>query len=345
MVNVAVIGCGSIAKQRHAYEYSKNKDACIKGFFDVSKERAEEFTKLFGGKVYSTVDEIFQDKEVDAVSICTANKFHADLAVKALESGKHVLCEKPMATTLEDCERMIEAEKKSGKKLLIGQNQRLTKVHKKAKEIIESGELGKVLTFQATFGHKGPEMWSADKGAHTWFFKKDQACFGSMADLGIHKLDIIRYLIGCEIKEVYAKMTTLDKKLPDGKPIEVDDNSIEVITFENGAQGTITTSWTTYGEECNVTYIFLQKGIMKIYVDPKFPLVVINSDGTKTMYELEKLQTNDDAQQASSGVIDLFIDAIENNKKTVLDVEYILGSMRAVFAAVKSNEEKRPIAL
>ena len=85
---------------------------------------------------------------------------------------------------------------------MIGQNQRLAPAHRKAKEILASGQLGRVLTFNTTFGHKGPEMWSMDRSANTWFFKKSAAAFGSMADLGIHKIDTIRYLVGSEIVSV-----------------------------------------------------------------------------------------------------------------------------------------------
>ena len=196
MLKVGLIGCGSITKQRHAYEYAHNENVEIAGFFDLRKERAQELSDIFGGKVDESVDEMLADPEIDAVSVCVANAFHAENSIKALDAGKHVLCEKPMATTIEECEAMLEAAKRNNKHLLIGQNQRLNPTHQYAKELISSGKYGKVICFQTTFGHGGPESWSADKSANTWFFKKDKAAFGSMADLGIHKLDLIRYLVG-----------------------------------------------------------------------------------------------------------------------------------------------------
>ena len=90
--------------------------------------RAEEFAKRFGGKAYGTVEELLASG-VDAVSVCTANTSHAAMAIQALRAGKHVLCEKPMATTLEDCEAMVAAARENGKYLMIGQNQRLAKAH------------------------------------------------------------------------------------------------------------------------------------------------------------------------------------------------------------------------
>lgn len=214
MLKVGIIGCGSIAKQRHGYEYFHNSDVEIKGFYDLIPERAQALVDLYGGKVYAGVDELLADPEIDAVSVCMANAFHAEISIKALKAGKHVLCEKPMAVSLEECEAMVAAAKESGKRLMIGHNQRLAPAHKKAKEILSSGALGRVITFQSTFGHKGPEMWSMDKSANTWFFKKASASFGSMADLGIHKIDLMRYLIGSEITSVYSSMKVLDKSSP-----------------------------------------------------------------------------------------------------------------------------------
>ena len=119
MIRAAVIGCGSIAKQRHAHELSLRKDVEIAGFFDFVTERAADLAATFGGKVYSSVDELLDDESVDLVSVCVANAYHAEVSVKALRKGKHVLCEKPMAISEEDCQSMIEAARESGKRLFI----------------------------------------------------------------------------------------------------------------------------------------------------------------------------------------------------------------------------------
>ncbi len=345
MLKVGIIGCGSIAKQRHGHEYFLNKDVEIKGFYDLLPERAQALVELYGGKVYDSVDALLADGDIDAVSVCMANAFHAEITIKALNAGKHVLCEKPMAISLEQCEAMVAAAEANGKRLMIGHNQRLAPAHKKAKELLAAGTLGRVITFQSTFGHKGPEMWSMDKSANTWFFKKASASFGSMADLGIHKIDLMRYLIGSDIDTVYSTMKVLDKKFPDGTPIEVDDNSVEVFNFKNGALGTVTTSWTHYGEECNATTLYCEKGIMKLYADPQYSLQIVNADGTKVLYALDRMQTNDDAQQTSSGVIDEFVSAVAENRPSLLDAEDIIKSMRAVFACLRSAEEGKAVTV
>lgn len=345
MIKVGVIGCGSIAKQRHGHEYFLNPNVEIAGFFDLNPARAQALADLYGGKVYDTMEDLIADPEIEAVSVCVANAYHAPTTIQALEAGKHVLCEKPMAVTLEDCQAMLDAAKKAGRRLMIGQNQRLAPTHVKAKEILDSGAMGRVLAFQSTFGHSGPEMWSMDKSANTWFFKKNAAAFGSMADLGIHKIDVLRYLIGSDVVSVYSKQAVLDKKFPDGTPIEVDDNSIEVLTFANGATGTVTTSWTCYGEEYNMTTLFCEKGLMKLYMDPTYSLQIVNKDGTRVFYQIDRIQTNDDVQQASSGIIDEFIGAILEDRPSIIDAEQVLGSMKAVFACLRSAEEGREIRL
>ena len=189
MKNIGIIGCGKIAQVRHIPEYADNRDVRLAGFYDMNGERAGELARTYGGQAYETYEALLQDKEIDAVSVCVPNELHAAISIAALKSGKDVLCEKPMAVTLEDCRLMAAAAEESGKCLMIGQNQRLARGHVIAKQLIERGEIGRVITFKTTFGHGGPESWSIDPGSNTWFFDKKKAAMGSMADLGIHKTD------------------------------------------------------------------------------------------------------------------------------------------------------------
>lgn len=343
MYRVGIVGCGSIAKFRHAPEYKANAETEIVGFYDPHFDRVNSMIESFGGVAYESFDAMIADKNIDIISVCSSNVTHADYTMKALNAGKNVLCEKPMATSIEDARAMVDIAKKTGKRLFIGQNQRITKSHEKVKELISSGAIGKVLSFSTVFGHKGPESWCAAKSSNTWFFKKDKAGFGSFGDLGIHKIDLIRYLLGDEVKEVYSIQKTLDKKFPDGNLIEVDDNSIEMLEFEKGTIGTVTTSWTHYACENNQTYIYGEKGIIKLYVNPDCPLEVLYNDGKVDKYNLDQIQTNDN--QTSSGVIDLVINSIKSGAKSVLDADDILKSMEVVFACAKSAKMKAPVLI
>lgn len=345
MLKVGIIGCGSIAKQRHAAEYSRNPNTEIVGYYDALQERAMGLAKQFGGKVFKTCEELLACKEIDLVSVCVANSAHAKISILAMEAGKHVLCEKPMATSLEECEAMIECSKKTGKKLMIGHNQRFTDAHVAVKKLLDSGDLGEIISFSTEFGHAGPEMWSADKGKNTWFFRKDMAAMGSMADLGVHKIDLVRFFVGKEVESVFAKMTTLDKRFEDGSLIEVDDNAACILKFKNGPIGTVTTSWTHYGEECNSTILYCKNGIVKIYAHPQYPVEVIYNNKNKIYYEMDSIQTNEEVQQKSSGVIDAFVESILNNAKPPVSGEEALESMKIVFACMKSNDLGEPCML
>lgn len=343
MIKIGIIGCGKIAQVRHIPEYLKNPNVKIKGYFDLNLERAGQLAEKFGGVAYQTMEDLLADKEIDAVSICVANFAHAADTIAALNAGKHVLCEKPMATTIEDCLAMVDAARKNGRKLMIDQNQRLAKAHKKAHDLVQSGFIGRVLTFRTTFGHGGPETWSIDPGNATWFFDRSKSGMGAMADLGVHKTDLIQYILGQKVIATTAKLSTLDKKDSFGKPITVDDNAMCIYEMSGGAIGTMTSSWTYYGQEDNSTIIYGEKGILRIYDSPEYSLVAIMKNGDRICFDLDRIQTNDN--QTSTGIIDSFIDCIMNDTKPAIDGEDVLNAMKAVFGSIESSEKGQRIEI
>ena len=314
MIKVGIIGCGKITEVRHAPEYVENPYCELAAFYDIVPGRAEEFAKRFGGKAYGTVEELLASG-VDAVSVCTANTSHAAMAIQALRAGKHVLCEKPMATTLEDCEAMVAAARENGKYLMIGQNQRLAKAHVTGKK-------------------------------DSWFFDKRLASFGAMADLGVHKTDLLIWLTGQKVVRTYAVLATLDKKFPDGRPITVDDNAFCTYTLEGGAVGTLAVGWTNYGQENNSTKLYCTEGVIRMYDDPEYSLIVEKRDGTVTPYELDKLTSNKDqtsGARTSTGVIDAFIESIRTGTPPAISGESVLPAMKAVFANQLSSEQNKAV--
>lgn len=336
MKRIGIIGCGKIAQVRHIPEYQDNKDAAIVGVTDMNEQRAKEIAEKIGCKAYENAHELISDNEIDAVSICTANTTHASLAIQAMEAGKDVLCEKPMATTLADCQAMVDTAERTGSVLMIGQNQRLARAHVWAKHLLEEGMIGKVLTFRTTFGHGGPETWSIDPGKNVWFFDPKKSAMGAMADLGIHKTDLIQYLLDDHVVETKATLATLDKKDSEGKPIGVDDNAICIYTMGNGTIGTMTASWTYYGQEDNSTILYGTEGIMRIYDDKEASIRLIMKNGETVSYDLEKIQTND--HQTKSGIIDTFVDCLVRGTKPLISGESVLSAMKAVFASIESSK-------
>lgn len=340
-IKVGIIGCGSIATFRHLPELASNSDAEIVAVCDIVKERAEKKGKEYGANIYTDYKELLAQPEIDAVCICATNVLHAQMTEDALRAGKHVLCEKPMATTAEDAYKMIKAAKETGKYLMIGHNQRLTPTHKRVKEIIQSGRLGRVLSFKTVFGHQGCDYWAVDKG-DTWFFKKEYAGFGSSADLGIHKADLIRWLLGENIVEVSAFADVRGKRNSKGELIDVDDNAVCLLKSESGVIGTLVSSW-TYAKEDNSTVIYFEKGLLKIYEDPKYDLVIHLQDGTSEFYNIAAIQTN--TNQNTSGVSELFIKSIVTGQKPEISGEEGLEALKIILACLKSAEEKRVIRI
>lgn len=339
MIKVGIIGCGKIAQTRHIPEYLKEEDVKLVALYDMNSGRAAELAKKYSAKASTSVEELLGE-DLDAVSICTANSTHADLAIKALERGFDVLCEKPMAMNENDCLRMTECAKRQGKILMIGQNQRLTPTHVKARDLIKGGKIGRVVSFSATFAHGGPETWSVDPGASTWFFDKSKAVMGAMADLGIHKTDLLNFILDDEICAVTARLGTLDKMGSDGALIAVDDNAFCIYETKKGAVGIMRASWTNYGSEDNSTVIYGTEGVLKIYLCPEHSIILERKDGGKEFFDIDQIQTNDN--QTDSGIIKEFVASIKRGYAEISAMS-VLPAMRAVFKAVESSESGRRI--
>lgn len=343
MLKIGILGCGKITEVRHAPEYTENPNTRIDLWYDAVPERAKLMAEQFGGKVCESAEELLAS-DLDAVSVCVANVYHADMTIKALNAGKHVLCEKPMAVSLAECEAMVAAAAASGKHLMIGHNQRFAPAHQKTRELIEAGEIGGVLMFLTTFGHSGPEIWTGN--ANSWFFDRSKAAFGALADLGIHKADLIHYLTGDEIVEASAFVGTLDKKSPEGVPISVDDNALCIMRLKQGGMGVLRASWTFYGQEDNSTRIYGTKGVLRVYDDPRQSLILERRDGTIERFELDHITTNAEqttGKRRSTGVIDAFVESILTDKPSIAEGYEAVKAMRAIFAAAKSAEEGRAV--
>lgn len=342
-IRVGIIGCGSITEKRHAPEYLANPDVEIVAFYDINIERAKLMAEMFGGKAVENYMDILEDESIDAISDCSPNDMHVVFSIEAMKRGKHVLCEKPMGKSLEEAEKIANQQKESGVIFMLDHNQRFTKAHQKVKEIIASGKYGKVLSFRTTFGHGGPESWTESKSKNTWFFKKDRCEYGVVGDLGVHKLDLIRFLTGDEFVSVSGMGVVVHKTFEDGTPIEVYDNAVCNLKMKSGAIGVGIFSWTYYGEEDNSTIIYLEKGIIKIYNEPKYQIKIIGLDGEIINFEVERIQTNDN--QTKSGVIDAFVECIKNKTLPPVDANDGVESIKIVNALMRSIEEKKEIEI
>ncbi len=333
-LRIGVIGCGSIAKYRHLPEYAANKAVEIVAVCDIVEERVNEIAKVYQAKAYTDYKELLASEQLDAISVCLPNYLHAPVSIEALNNGLHVLCEKPMATSQEEADAMIEAAKNNGKKLMIGHNQRFVRSHQLAKQLIESGAIGKIYSFRTAFGHPGPEGWSVD-GRESWFFEKEKAYIGAMGDLGVHKTDLVRYLLGEEITEVGAFIETSAKGNTD-----VDDNAVCALKTESGIIGTLAASWSYTAKEDNSTIIYGEKAILRLEDNPTYSLVVQYTNGEVVNYELGKIQSNEEGGQNTSHVIDHFVSSLVEDKEPLINGEEGMKSLAVILAAIKSNETK-----
>nr|WP_280518571.1 Gfo/Idh/MocA family oxidoreductase [Lederbergia wuyishanensis] len=333
-MKVAVVGCGSIARYRHLPEYAANDQVELVAVCDIVEDRAKEMAEQYGAKAYTDYKTMLDEADVDVVSVCTPNYLHAPVSIDALNAGKHVLCEKPMATSEEDALAMIEAAKNNNKKLMIAHNQRFVPSHEKARELIENGEVGKIYGFRTAFGHPGPEGWSID-GKDSWFFRKEEAFIGAMGDLGVHKTDLMRYLLGEEFVEVGAFVEAGAKK-----DSTVDDNAVCVLKSESGIIGTLAASW-AYQKEDNSTVIYGEKGVIRLEDDPEYSLIVHYRNGETKNFDLGKIQSNEEGGQNSTRVIENFVNSIVNDTEPPINGEEGMKSLKVVLAALKSSETKQ----
>ncbi|SEO16527.1 Gfo/Idh/MocA family protein [Paenibacillus sp. OV219] len=336
-VRVAVVGNGAIAIRRHIPEYAANPNVEFVAFVDPVIERAQELAEKYGAEAFASYEEMLSKVKPDAVSVCTPNYLHAPVTIAAANAGAHVLVEKPMASTDEEAAAMIEAASKNGVYLMVGHNQRLMPPHVKAKEILNNGSLGRVLTFRTSFGHPGPEGWSVD-GKGSWFFRKPEAIMGAMGDLGVHKSDLIRYLLDDEVAQVTGYIGTLDKEGTD-----VDDNATCLLRMKSGAIGTLVASWTYYKGEDNSTVFWCENGVLKIGTDPHDQIIVELRNGTVERYNVGAISTND--KQESSGVVDAFINSIVTKTKPSISGEEGRKSLAVILGAFESQATGRVISL
>ncbi len=201
MIKVALIGIGSMGNV-HYKSYKDVKNAKLVAVCDPRVELAKSKVDDESIKIYASFDELFEKEDFDVVDICTPSYMHADMAVKALEAGKHVLLEKPMSLTAEDTDKIIAAASKTDKMFMTAHVVRFMSAYVYLKKVIDSKELGEIVRYE-TRRFSGIPKNSCDNWMHDC-----EKSGGTPIDLAIHDLDFIQYVFGepKEISSVYKKM-------------------------------------------------------------------------------------------------------------------------------------------
>jgi len=218
---------------------------------DTAPDRLEKNRQRFGVRATGSFEEILGDPEIDVVNLCTPSGAHADMSVAALRAGKHVVCEKPPDVTVEAVDRMIAAQRETGKKLMVIFQSRFEPLYQRLRETIQAGDLGRPIGVHGTVNwwraqsyFDCPGMW---KGTWRW----DGG--GSLANQGVHTIDLLQWLAG-PVVEVYGKFGVF------AHDIETEDKTVAVLTFASGALGTLTTTTAAYPGLDRTIFIHGTKG-------------------------------------------------------------------------------------
>jgi len=244
-VRVAVVGLGWPGL-RHLEGYLKNPDAEVVALIDASATPLAQAQRQYGvERGFASLEELLDWDGCDAVSICTPNYLHAPMAIAALDAGKHVLCEKPLATTVAEGARIVEKVRSGDRLFMMGFCRRYREDSKAIKRLVEGGELGEVYYARAGWLRR---EWNP--AVRSWFLRKSQSGGGPLIDLGVHMLDLALWLMG-NPRPVAVSGAVYDKlgpKLARGSEMDVEDMASAYVRLDTGATLTLETSWVSFTE-------------------------------------------------------------------------------------------------
>lgn len=322
MIKVAVIGTGGIANSHlEAYESSFKGRCQVVALCDIYLEKAVQHKEKF--QLDCRVEQDYRellDSDIDLVSICTPPYTHAQIAIDFLRAGKHVLVEKPMSSSLEECDRMLEAASESKRILsVIGQN-RFRGPIMKLKRTLDSGKAGKIVHAQVDShwwrGHCYYDLW--------WRGTWEKEGGGCTLNHAVHHIDMLQWMMGMPDKVQAVMSNTLHDNA------EVEDISIAILSYGNGSLAQITSSVVHHGEEQQLIFQGEKARISapwKVYASTSkengFPIrnTVLEEELENTYNSMEELpytghagQIDDVMKAIESGSLEVLIDGREGRK-------------------------------
>lgn len=344
-IGVCIIGAGSIS-DLHFLSYQNNSNCFLYGVFDYSTERAQEKAKQYNiSHVFESLEEVFLDSNVQAVSICTWNNTHADIVIRALESGKHVLIEKPLCMNLEEALLIEEAVKKSNKILQVGFVRRFGTNATVLKSFVDEGKLGDVYYAKASYLRRlgNPGGWFADKL---------RSGGGPLIDIGVHIIDISWYLMGRpKVKSISANTynqlgnRSHVKNLSFYKAADYDStkNTVEdlanaLIRFENGASLFVDVSYTLHAQKDEqMVKLYGTKGGAEL--EPELSII---SEENDTIINIKPQidHVSFDFKNAFQKEIDSFIESCVTGRESVVPVEDGVEMMKILTGIYESANKK-----
>jgi len=324
MFKTIVIGAGSFGEKR-ARAVKESSLGILLGVADVNTGRANEVGEKLGVRSYS-IDEVFET-DADVVTISSPNKYHMPLSIKALESGKHVLCEKPLSLNAKEAQDIVKAGKKTGKFVKMGSNHRYFPTVMRAYEIFKSGEIGDIVSLNGRIGHNGERI------KESWFWDKEISGGGTLLDNGCHLVDIARWFMGDFSEAMGVTSNIYWKDCP------VEDTASGIFITSDRKMALISSSWRQLAGyihvEINGTHGY-------ITVDGRFD----THGGDKIYWKGENnglIKCEDFGHvppQSYVWELNGFYDALRDNKQPEPSAEDGVKVMKMIDAIYESNNQK-----
>ena len=351
---IGIIGCGGIANSKHMPSLTRQPNAELVAFCDIIEERAQKACAEYGAegaKVYTDYKELLKDETIDIVHVCTPNREHSFITVDALEAGKHVMCEKPMAINGEEAQKMLDAAKRTGKKLSIGYQNRYRPDSWYLKRACEADALGEIYYAKAHAVRR--------RGVPTWgvFIDKYEQGGGPLIDIGTHALDLTLWMM--DNYKPKLVVGSVFKKLGgqkecgnmwgdwDAEKITVEDSAFGYIVMQNGAAISLESAWalnTLDVIEAKTTLCGTKAGadmrdglrINRVKYN-KWTTEQVDIDSANIPYRGAK------PEKASDTEARLWLDAIANDKEVVVKPEQAIVVTRILDAIYRSGKTGQPV--
>lgn len=356
-LKVGIIGTGWIATA-HATELKKMDDVEVTCLADLVPGKAEAFAKEWGfenARIYPSHKELLDNEELDAVSVCTYNRTHAECSIYALEKGVNVLCEKPMSVTLEEALKMHETAKRTGKILSIGFQPRLDPNMKKVKEIVQSGVLGKIYYIQTGGGRR----MGIPAPFGTSFIEDATAGIGAMGDIGCYSLDMVLNAIGYPKpltvtgykSDFFGKDPASYPEHPEfAKVFGVEDFAAGFIRLEGGIILDFRIAWAMHLDTSGDTIIMGTKGSLRIPSTECWngsiggPMKIYsNIAGSQVCTEIPMLDPTPNGNFYEK--IRAFLDAVITGENVPAPSEQIVINQAIIDGIVKSAEKGEEVKI
>ncbi len=331
-IKIAIIGSGRMGL-RHALAYQKIKNVEVIGFSDIDQKKAKLLSEQFHNNHFK-LEKVFENKNIDAIDICTPNVLHAQHSISAMKSGKHVIVEKPMALNLQDCEKMISISKKYKVNLMVGHTYRYYPSTKMAKKIIDSETIGKIKMIMG-YGID-PGQINNQGQTPSWTF--DHNMGGGVFFDAIHGIDKLRYWLDSEVKSVYVPI--MDKIFPGN----TEQLGIFNLIFRNGVVATSMALAPSWGIRDTGDKIIGSKGALYVTYGEE---VKVGKKKWKNFNFKHKAKPASFEHNLDGFVTQLneFTNSIKENRKPVVDGEEGKKNLRVVLALYESFKKKKVIKL